>query len=291
MKKLVLRVITGLLGLSVLVYGGIIVYLIIQETNLVYYEAYGQPLRTVLPDSAYLEYQAIAFPSEDGVKLTGWILFSDRDSSTSPWILFCHGNASDISYMDYIARYKLFTSLGLNVMTFDYRGFGESEGEPSEEGLYKDVMASYKYLTLTKKIPSDKIILYGHSLGTHVAIDLATRVPAAALVVEGSYRSVPELAHQFYPYIPVRLVMRNRFMSVEKIGLISIPKLFIHSSEDEIIPISEGKALYEKALQPKSFLTIRGRHDPAPMESRDIYCNGLFSFLAGTTAHIESGKP
>jgi fermentation-respiration switch protein FrsA (DUF1100 family) len=291
MKKLIIRVLIGLFVLVVLVYTGIIVYLKTQETKLVFYEAYGQPIRTIAPDSTLLSYQRMELRSEDGIKLTGWVILSEKDTIASPWLLFCHGNASDISYIDYIARYKLFTSLGLNVLTFDYRGFGESEGTPSETGLYKDAMAIYNYLTFTKHIPSDRIIIYGHSLGTGVAIDLATRVPTGALVVEGGFQSSPETAHQMYPFLPLHLLsllMKNKFMSIDKIDRITIPKLFIHSSDDEIFPISEGRALYNKALTPKSFLEIKGSHDPAPIESKESFCNGLSSFLAGTKAHIAS---
>lgn len=293
MKKLI-RVLIGLLVLGLLGYIGIIVYLMTQETKLVYYEDYGQPVRTVPPDTANLNYRRIELSGEDGIRLTGWVVLSERDTTSSPWILFCHGNASDISYPDYIARYKLFTSLGLNVLAFDYRGFGESKGTPSEAGLYKDALVIYNYLTVTKQIPSDRIIIYGHSLGTGVAIDLATRVPAAALVVEAGFRSNPETAHQMYPFLPERLLwllMKNRFMSIDKIDRIPIPKLFIHSSDDEIFPISEGRALYTRALPPKSFLEIRGSHDPAPMESKELFCNGLSSFLDGTTAQIDIRKP
>lgn len=294
MKKLIIRILVGLIVLIILGYAGGIIYLLTQETQLTFYEAYGKPLRTVPPDSSNLNYQGINLQSEDGIMLSGWVVLSDKDTLTSPWLLFCHGNASDISYIDYIERYKLFTSLGLNVLTFDYRGFGESEGVPSEAGLYKDAMAVYDYLTSTRKIPPDRIIIYGHSLGTGVAINLATCVPAAALVVEAGFQSVPEVAHQMYPFLPeplLRLLVRNKFLSVDKIDQIAIPKLFIHSSEDEIFDIAEGRILYDKALTPKSFLEIKGSHDPAPMESKDIFCNGLLSFLAGTTAQINNEKP
>jgi uncharacterized protein len=290
MKKVIIKVLIGLIILVLLGYTCGIVYLITQETQLTFYKTYGKPLRTVPPDSANLKYKSIYLRSEDGVKLSGWVVLSDKDTLGSPWLLFCHGNASDISYIDYIERYKLFARLGINVMTFDYRGFGESDGNPSEAGLYKDAIAVYNYLTLTKNVPPEKIIIYGHSLGTGVAIELATRVPAAALVVEAGYQSVPEVAHQLYPFLPLsifKLLVKNKFLSIDKVDRISIPKLFIHSSEDEIFDISEGRTLYEKAIQPRSFLEIRGRHDPAPLESKEVFCNGLTSFLNGTTARLQ----
>jgi fermentation-respiration switch protein FrsA (DUF1100 family) len=294
MKKVIIRVLIGLFVLVFLGYAGGIVYLITQETQLTFYETYGKPLRTVPPDNTNLKYRALYLHSEDGVKLSGWVVLSNKDTIASPWLLFCHGNASDISYIDYIERYKLFTNLGLNVLTFDYRGFGESDGNPSEAGLYKDAIAEYNYLTTTRNIPPERIIIYGHSLGTGVAIELATRVPAAALVVEAGYQSIPEVAHQLYPFFPIRLLkllVKNKFLSIDKVNSISIPKLFIHSSEDEIFDISEGRTLYEKALPPKRFLEIKGKHDPAPMESKEVFCNGLSSFLNGTTARFMIDKP
>jgi fermentation-respiration switch protein FrsA (DUF1100 family) len=294
MKRVIIRVLIGLFVLVFLGYAGGIVYLMTQETQLTFYETYGKPLRTVPPDSANLKYQTLYLNSEDGVKLSGWVVLSNKDTMACPWLLFCHGNASDISYIDYIERYKLFTNLGLNVLTFDYRGFGESDGNPSEAGLYKDAIAVYKYLTTTRNIPSERIIIYGHSLGTGVAIELATRVPAAALVVEAGYQSIPEVAHQLYPFLPMHLLklfIKNKFLSIDKVNSILIPKLFIHSSEDEIFDISEGWTLYEKALPPKMFLEIKGRHDPAPMESKEVFCNGLSSFLNGTTARLMIDKP
>jgi uncharacterized protein len=294
MKKLIIRVLIGLLVLVILGYAGGIVYLLTQETQLTFYDTYGKPLRTVPPDSANLKYQGLYLRSEDGVKLSGWVVLSNMDTLTSPWLLFCHGNASDISYIDYIERYKLFTNLGINVLTFDYRGFGESDGNPSEAGLYKDAMAVYNYLTLTRNITPEKIIIYGHSLGTGVAIELATRVPAAALVVEAGYQSIPEVAHKLYPFLPMRLLrllVKNKFLSIDKVDRIPIPKLFIHSSEDDIFDISEGRTLYEKALPPKSFLEIKGSHNSAPMESKEVFCNGFTSFLNGTTAKLMIDKP
>lgn len=289
MKKLIIRVLIGLFVLVFLGYAGGIVYLMTQETHLTFYETYGKPLRTVPPDSANLKYQGLYLKSEDGVKLSGWIVLSNKDTLVSPWLLFCHGNASDISYIDYVERYKLFTNLGINVLTFDYRGFGESDGNPSEAGLFKDAMAVYNYLTLIRNVPPEKIIIYGHSLGTGVAIELATRAPAAALVVEAGYQSIPEVAHQLYPFLPtclLKALVKNKFLSIDKVNRIPIPKLFIHSSEDEIFDISEGRTLYEKALSPKSFLEIKGSHDSAPMESKEVFCNGFSSFLNGTTARL-----
>jgi hypothetical protein len=288
MKKIIIRVLIGLFAIGVLGYGGIITFLLAKETDIVFEPNSGKPPLTAPPDSLHLRYERIKLCSEDGVNLTGWVISSSKDSSASPWLLFCHGNGSNISYPDYVSRYGLFSTFGLNVLTFDYRGYGESPGTPSEAGFYKDATAAYKYLTLSRHISPERIIIYGHSLGTGVAIDLAARVPAAALVTEAGFQSIPEVAQRTYPFIPAGLLVRNRFMSIDKIDRISIPKLFVHSSEDEIFPLWESKALYEKALQPKTFLEIKGKHSPAALVSKESFCKALSAFLAGTTAGTES---
>jgi uncharacterized protein len=286
-KKRIIKALIGLTLFIVLVYSAIIVYLLTQKTRLVFYENYEKPSHTVPPAIMNLKYQHIDLHSEDVLKLSGWIILPDRDSLTSPWLIFCHGNASDISFPDYVARYKIFSEIGLNVLCFDYRGFGESDGKPSEAGLYKDAIASYNYLTRYRQIPFDRIIIYGHSLGASVAIDLASHVPAAGLVVEAGFQSIPETARQIYPFLPMHLIVRNKFPSIDKIERVLIPKLFIHSSDDIIIPISDGMALYKKALPPKRFLEIKGSHDAAPIESKESFTNGLLSFLKETTAEIK----
>jgi uncharacterized protein len=286
MKKIITRILIGLAVLILIFYAAAIVYIKTQETQLTFYEGYGQGSLKVPADSLHLKNQRFEIKSEDGVKLVGWILLSEKDSANAPWIIFCHGNASDISYPDYILRYKLFNKLGINVLTFDYRGFGESGGKPYEEGLYMDAMAVYKYLTVSKNVPPERIIFYGHSLGTGVAIEMATRVKAGALVIEAGYRSIPDVGQDMYPFLPMKLLVKNKFMNIDKVGKISIPKLFVHSSEDEIFAISEGKILYEKSLPPKSFLKIKGNHDAAPLISGEIFNKGFTEFLATTSARL-----
>jgi uncharacterized protein len=283
MKKVFIRSLLVLSILVVLGYSAIIIYLLTQETNLVFYENYKKPVHVGIPDFENLDCQPVIFKSEDRIKLTGWILHSNPDTIHSPWLLFFHGNASDISFGDYIERYKILTGMGFNVLCFDYRGFGESEGEPSESGIYKDASASYQYLVNNLHISPIRIIIYGHSLGAAIAIELASRYPAAGLVVEAGFQSIPETAHQLYPFLPMRLIVKNKFLSIDKIDHIAYPKLFIHSSDDQVIPISDGKALFAKALQPKQFLTLKGSHDSAPIQSKKSYVDGLTSFFRQTS--------
>jgi fermentation-respiration switch protein FrsA (DUF1100 family) len=291
MNKIVKRILIGLLIVLLLGYASIIIYLKTNETEIVYYEFYGQgPLQSP-SDSLELNFQRIELNTEDGLKLIGWIVPSAKDSSSGPWLLFCHGNASDISYPDYILRYKIFNKIGINVLAIDYRGFGESGGKPSEEGLYNDALTAYNYLNKTIKISPERIIIYGHSLGAAVAIDLATKVQAGAIVAKAAFKSVPDMGQQLYPFLPMNLLVKNKFMSIDKVSSIAYPKLFIHSIEDEIISINDGKALFEKAIQPKSFLQIKGNHDSAPILSEETFIKGLSDFLSGTTATINKNEP
>jgi len=288
MKKKLIRWLIGILAVAIIIYAGIILFLITQETKLVYFVTYEKPVKVAPADSSNLVYNRIELKGKEGLKLIAWEIPSKVDSIPGPWLLFCHGNASDISYVDYVERYKLFSGMGFNTLAFDYRGFGESEGVPDEQGVYEDAMTSYEYLTMVKKIPATKIIIYGHSLGTGIAIELATRVPAAGLVVEAGYQSAVGMGQKAYPYLPISLVMKNRFISIDKVAGISMPKLIVHSPEDLIIPFSDGQALYVKASPPKSFLEIKGNHDAAPLQSREVFMKGLSSFVSETSARLGS---
>ena len=279
MRK-VTRVLAWIIIIAVIVYGGIIIIMLTQETRLVYYVNYEKPEKYSPPDGEVSEYQRFDLKSKDGTDIAGWIIPADGDTlNTFPWMIFCHGNQSDISAPDYVKRYKMFTSLGLNVLTFDYRGFGESGGKPTEKGLYEDATQVYNYLIQSRNIQPERIIIYGHSLGSGVAVDLASRVPAGGLIIEAAYRSVPDIGQKLYPFLPMKLILKNRFMTIDKIDKISYPKMIIHSSNDEIISIAEGKALYDKAQSPKSFLEITGTHVAAPIESKAAFCSGILSFV------------
>ena len=150
--------------------------------------------------------------------------------------------------------------MGLNLLAFDYRGYGESGGAPSEAGLYRDAEAAYRYLRRELGVPADRIILFGHSLGSAVAIDLASRVPPAGLIVEGAFTSATDRGQELYPYIPVRWIAASRFNSIGKMPLVTAPKLFLHAVHDEVIPLAHGRRLFEAASPPKRFVELGGGH-------------------------------
>ena len=191
--------------------------------------------------------------------------------------MFCHGNAGNISHR--LESIKQFRDLGLSVFIFDYRGYGKSGGKITEEGSYKDAKAAWDYLVNEKNINPQNIIVFGRSLGAAIACKLATKQNLSALIMESAFISVPELAAQIYPFLPVRWLSRFQYNNLENVQKISCPVLFIHSKNDEIIPFSNGEKLFSIANQPKQFLEIHGSHNDGFYVSKEIYEKGILRFL------------
>jgi uncharacterized protein len=270
MATLVLLVVIGYLGLLLL--------LRLNERRLIYFPG---PERTLLPPQAQLNLpvQRVEIPSEDGLTLVSWLIRAGSDS-TGLWLLICHGNAGNLSEFDRPVLYASLRALGLSLLAFDYRGYGENAGVPTEQGLYRDAQAAYRYLREQLGVPAERIVLFGHSLGSAVAVDLATRVPVAGLIVEGAPTSVRERGAELYPYIPVRWIAGTRFDSIDKIGKVIIPKLFLHAAEDEVIPIAHGRRLYQAAPPPKTFVELRGTHSDAFEVDSATYFGSIRNFVA-----------
>jgi fermentation-respiration switch protein FrsA (DUF1100 family) len=243
-------------------YLGIIAYLMLNQTNMIYHPE-GRQVAT--PAVAFsLNEQRVSYPSTDGVQLTAWIVPAiETQSVGGMWLLICHGNLGNIGFGQRPEFYSFMRDTGLNLFAFDYRGYGDSTGSPNELGLYADARASFDYLTKTLHIAPNRIIIFGHSLGSGVAIELASKVPAAALIVEGAYTSVAQRGQELYPLLPIALVSTQRFPSIERIGSINMPKLFIHSPEDSIIPYAHGQRLYAAANSVKRFVDVKGGHQNA----------------------------
>ncbi len=167
----------------------------------------------------------------------------------------------------------------MGVLIFDYRGYGKSQGSPDENGTYRDAEAAWDYLVNSRHIKPEKIVLFGRSLGSAVAAELALRRQAGALIMESGFTSVPDLGETFFPHLPVRLISRYQYASVSKVDKIKIPKLFIHSPEDEIVPYEQGRKLFEQASEPKEFLQIMGGHNEGFLYSGAAYVDGMRLFL------------
>lgn len=237
---------------SVLLLVGLLVLVRYLESAGVFFPSRAMDLN---PSDLVLPWGDIYFKSQDKVMLNGWFFKNPRAKST---IIFAHGNAGNMS--DRLFKIKFFYDLGLSVFIFDYRGYGKSDGRPTEEGVYLDAQAAYDYLQSRGDVNMKNIILYGASLGGAVVIDLATRRSAAMLVVESSITDAKDMAKIFYPFVPTFL-LSLKFNSIDKVRSLAVPKLFIHSPDDEVVPYWVGQKLFEAAAPPKEFLKVHGGHN------------------------------
>jgi len=244
----------------------------VRQGSMVYY-----PTKDIenTPADIGLKYEEIVLRTRDSVDISAWYVLAENERGV---LLFCHGNAGNISHR--IDSIKIFHELNLSVLIFDYRGYGKSKGSPMEKGTYLDAESAWDYLINVKKVQPEKIILFGRSLGSAVAAELELRHKAAGLIIESGFKSIPALGAKFFPYLPVRLISRFKYETIDKVSMIGMPKLFIHSPQDEIIPYEHGAALFEKAKEPKEFLQITGSHNEGFLFSGKIYIDGLDKFIS-----------
>ncbi|MFH0983091.1 MAG: alpha/beta hydrolase [Planctomycetota bacterium] len=226
------------------------------------------------PESLGLGVEDLTLTTADGLSLAAWYLPHNEAKGT---VLFCHGNAGNLA--NRVDSLKTLHHLGYNVLIFDYRGYGRSEGKPSEAGLYHDAEAAWRHLDVVRSEPPERIILFGESLGGAVAIDLAARHRPAALVVQSSFTSLIDIGKLQYPYLPVGLLCTHRYDSIKKVPNITCPKLFIHGAADELVPIENGRRLYEAAAEPKTFLLTPGGHNDGGFEYDLEYTRKLGDWL------------
>ena len=229
----------------------------------------------VTSPAAYgLGFESVEMETEDGETLHGWWIPAEPERGV---LLFCHGNAGNISHR--LESAEIFHRLGLSVLLFDFRGYGQSTGTPSETGLYQDGEAAWRYLTLTRRVDPRKVVVFGRSLGAAVAIDVAARHPAGALIAESGFTSAPDVGARHYPFLPVRRLSRNHFDNLSRIAQAQAPVLIIHSRTDEIIPFDHGQQLFEAAPPNKTFLEIKGGHNDGFFVTGPRYQEGIDAFL------------
>jgi hypothetical protein len=229
------------------------------------------------------------FKTSDGLRLHGWYCTPHRKvgGALTPVpaemvLLLFHGNAGNISYRYDMIRGMM--ELPVQVFIIDYRGYGRSEGKPTERGLYLDARAAWDYIVNERRVPPEHIIIFGKSLGGAPAVDLASQVEPAGLIVQSSFTSAADMAAAVLPFFP-RVFLHTKMDSINKIAGVSCPKLFIHSRADEVIPYELGRRLYESAPEPKQFYEVRG----APHNS--TYLVGGKPYFEALRAFVESCKP
>ena len=220
-----------------------------------------------------LHFEDAEFVAADGTRLHGW--YAHRQDARAV-VLFCHGNAGNVTHRANTLM-ALNDLVGVSVLIFDYRGYGKSEGKPTEDGVLADARAARAWLAEKEGVAQSDVVLMGRSLGGALAVDLAAKDGARALVLESTFSSVPDVAAYHYPWIPVRLVLRTRLDAAAKIGDYRGPLLQSHGDADSVVPYQLGQKLFEAAGEPKEFVTIPGgdHNDAQPRE----YYHALIEFL------------
>ena len=212
--------------------------------------------------------EIIKLTSKDGTKLSAIHLLNPNAKYT---ILYAHGNASDLGTIR--PRLEQLKSIGFSVFAYDYRGYGTSEGKPSEKNAYKDIDTAYNYLTQQLKLLPQQIIVFGRSVGGGSAIDLASRKPIAGLITESTFISA------FRVKVPVPILPFDRFPNLEKIKKVKCPILIMHGKIDDIVPFSHSKTLFEQAPTPKISLWVEdANHNDFPYVAGERYTNILKKF-------------
>lgn len=234
-----------------------------------------QPTRTLTasPETIGLDYENVTLYSSDDMRLHGWHIPA---SASRGVVLFLHGNAGNISHR--LETLEMLHRIGLSTFIIDYRGYGGSEGRPSEQGTYADAESAWNYLTMERGIKPDDIVIFGRSLGGAVAAWLAARVKPAGVILESTFISLGTMAQKYYPYIPVSLLLRHEYPVRDHVAAINAPLLLIHSEHDEIVPFSHAKALYSAASAPRELKIINGGHNEGFLSTGDDYIDLWKSF-------------
>ena len=222
-----------------------------------------------------LSFEDVYFETEDKTRLHGWFF---PQKGNAPVIIFCHGNAGNICHR--LENVKLLLDQKLQVFIFDYRGYGQSQGRPSETGIYRDGLAAYDFLVVQKNIPPERIILFGRSLGAAVAIEIALKRKIRSLITESAFTSTKGMAKTIPLFMPFSFFLPPHYNNLEKIARINVPKLIIHGETDEIVPFSMGQKLYHAAKTPKYFYSIKnaGHNDTYVLGGKN-YFDTLAAFV------------
>lgn len=268
-----MQVLIWTLMATVIGYFSLLLLVYISQSRLMYY-----PVAEIYqtPSALGLDFEEVWLQSGKEHTIHGWFVPSKNARGT---VLFSHGNAGNISGR--LETIRILHNLDVNVLIYDYRGYGKSSGSPSEEATYEDVWAAWTFLTENKNMPADEIILMGRSLGGGVAAWLASRTdpPAGGLILESTFISAKALAAELYPIFPVRWMMKFEYPTQRYLQSISVPLLILHSPDDALIPFHHGRELFKSASEPKTFFEMKGSHGGGHVESGKAYVKALDDFF------------
>ena len=222
-----------------------------------------------------LPLEEVWLPVDEVVTVFGWFV---NAGPTNPVLLWCHGNAGNVSHR--LENIRQLYQRGISVMIFDYRGYGRSTGVPSEAGLYQDALTSYDYLIHHRRISPERLIIFGRSLGSVVAGEVAVKRPVAGLIIEGSFPSIQAMSDQHYWGLPARWLMDVEFNLAEKIHALHVPLLVIHGEQDSIVPMALGRQVFDAAHEPKRWYVVSGaEHNDVPYVGGELYFREIDTFI------------
>jgi uncharacterized protein len=294
---LILFFIPILLLIPFLIYIGYCIYFYIVQRRFIYAPQFDIEVKS---KEKVIEHEEVNYRTVDGINISAWYVPFREGMSAEPEsphihkelkepiplpesvkkgkvILFCHGNSGNITQR--IDTFKIFQQLGYSTFIFDYRGYGQSEGEPSEKGTYLDADGAWDYLVTQKKMKPEDIIVFGRSLGGAIASYIAQKYHPLALVIESSFTAITDMAKILFPLLPLKLLLRFKYNTRERLKYINCPILIIHSPDDRTIPFICGKILFEGANPPKKILRIKGDHLYGFYQSKNAYIKGLKKFF------------
>lgn len=268
-----MRMMWHVLGILAAAYGGLALLLYFSQSRLVFYPETGREIIST-PAGLGLSYEDLRLTTSDGISLHGWFIPAAQPRGT---VLFLHGNAGNISHR--LDSVQMFHRMGYSTLIFDYRGYGQNSGTPTEQGTYRDAEAAWRYLVEQRQVPACRIVLFGESMGGAIAAWLAARQKPAALVIASGFTSVPDMAQHLYPYLPAKWLARIRYDTREYLRTVTAPVLIAHSPQDEIVPYALGQALFAAANPPKQFLELAGGHNDGFIFMRESWVGVLREFL------------
>lgn len=247
------------------------VYLYFNQSKYVYF-----PTSDIAatPSDAGLFYEDIMLKTSDGINISGWYIPAENQRGT---ILFFHGNGGNISHR--IEFIEMFYELNLSTFIIDYRGYGKSEGKPSEEGTYLDAEAAWDYVVDEKKINPSRIIIYGRSLGAPIGTRLAEKHKPATLILDSTFTSIKDIGARLYPFLPVRRFFKFEYNTIEYLKGVDCSVLIIHSRDDSYIPFSHAERLFEVVDNKKELVETFGDHNTNFIVSREDYKNSIDFFI------------
>lgn len=273
--RLLRRLLLTLAVVCIIGYTGALVWLVANETQLVFQS--GRPLGKARPAAPF---ELIEVPRQDGARQIALKMPHGPEGAQRPWVLYLHGNASTIGSAQNVSRTEHLRALGANVLAAEYRGYAGLEGVPSEATVNADARAAYDYLNTTLGVRAGRIVIYGWSLGAAAAVSLAASVDEGAVILEGAPASLVAIGQRQYPFVPIRLLMRNPFESILRVDRIRAPMLFIHSPEDDVVPIDEARRLFNAARAPKTFVEVKGGHIYSSDTDPQVFYGAIREFLA-----------